>query len=100
MPNYSTPKVTKLEFLGGMKLKLFYDGKTKVVDIGDTDLPNRFPKLKQKEFFQKAVIDGGAVAWDDLHVDIDELIYDCPDVSEQKLPATGSFSKKIESLSK
>lgn len=79
MPNYPAPRVTKIEFLDGMKLKIFYDGKTKIIDIGDSDLPERFPKLKQKTFFQKAKIDGGSIAWDDLHVDLDELVYECPD---------------------
>lgn len=86
MPNYAAPKVTKIEFLEDMKIKLFFDGKTKVVDIGDSDLP-------EKEFFKKAVIDGGSLAWDDLHVDIDELIYECSDVTEKELPAT---VKKID----
>jgi len=96
MPNYQAPKVTKIEILDGMKLKFFYDGKTKIVDISDSDLPERFPKLKQKDFFQKAVIDGGSIAWDDLHIDLDELIYECPDVTDKNLPATGNFSKKVE----
>lgn len=96
MPNYAAPKVTKIEFLDGMKIKFFYDGKTKIVDIGgDSDLPERFPKLKQKEFFQKAVIDGGSIRWDDLHVDLDEIIYDFPEVTEKELPATGSYCEKV-----
>jgi len=95
MPNYAAPKVTKIEFLDDMKIKLFFEGKTKVVDIGDSDLPERFPKLKQKAFFQKAVIDGGSLAWDDLHVDLDELIYECPEVTEKELPATGSYCEKV-----
>lgn len=96
MPNYAAPKVTKIEFLDGLKIKLFFDGKTKVVDIGDSDLPERFPKLKQKDFFTKAVVDGGSIRWGDLHVDLDELIYDCPEVAEKELPATGSFGKKVK----
>jgi hypothetical protein len=97
MPNYTAPVVTKIEFLDGMKIKIFFDGKTKVVDIGDSDLPDRFPKLKQKDFFQKALTDVGALAWPDgLHVDLDELVYDFPDVGEKELPATGSFTKRLE----
>ena len=100
MPNYAAPKVVKLEFLDDMKIKLFFNGKTKIVDIGDSELPERFPKLKQKEFFQSAVIEGGSVAWGDLHVDLDELIYECPEVLEKELPATGSFCEKIAELTK
>ena len=91
MPNYAAPKVTKIEFLDGMKIKFFYDGKTKIVDIGcaDSDLPERFPKLKQKEFFQTAVIDGGSIRWGNLHVDLDEIIYEFPDATEIELLSTG-----------
>lgn len=102
MPNYAAPKVTKIEFLNGMKIKIFFEGKTKVVDIGDSDLPERFPKLKQKDFFKTAVLDGGSIAWDNLHVDLDELIYECPEAKEEEekdkeeFPATGNFHQKVK----
>lgn len=54
-------------------------------------------KLKQKDFFQTAVIDGGSIAWEDLHIDLDELIYECPDLTEK---ATASYSKKLEAALK
>lgn len=79
MPNYPAPKVTKIEFLDGMKIKFYFDGKTKVIDVADSDLPERFPRLKQDVFFKQAVINGGALAWGNLQVDLDEIIYEFPE---------------------
>jgi len=96
----TAPNVTKIEFIDGMKIKIFYDGKSKVVDIGDSDLPDRFPSLKQMNFFQKAKLDGGSIAWPDgLHIDLDELVYDFPDTEiNHTLPATGNYKTLIAAL--
>lgn len=95
MSNYSAPNVTKIEFLDGMKIKLFFEGQTKVVDIANSDIPDRFPDLKQVSFFHKAKLDGGSIAWPNgLHLDLDELVYECPN-AEETLPATGTFREKV-----
>lgn len=73
-----TPNVTKIEFLDGVKIKLFWEGRTKVVDLAYGDLPQRFPQLNQTAFFRTGSLDGGSIAWGDLHVDLNELIYDYP----------------------
>jgi hypothetical protein len=38
--------------------------------------------VKDLNYFKKAKQDGGAIGWPDgLHLDLDELVYDWPDVS-------------------
>lgn len=85
------PKVTKIEALENMKIRIEWDGKSKVVDISDSDLPDRFPKLKDMGYFKQAHLHGGSISWKDgLHLDLDELVYDWPDVGEvDKLKSTG-----------
>lgn len=73
------PKVKKIEVLENMKIRIEWDGKSKVVDISDSDLPNRFPKLKDRGYFKQAHLHGGSISWKDgLHLDLDELVYDWP----------------------
>jgi hypothetical protein len=80
MPNYNAPKVTKIEFLDEMEIAIYFDGKIKVVDLSQCDLAERFPRLQQRTYFTSGVLDGGAIAWGNLHVDLDELVYFFPGV--------------------
>ena len=71
--------ITKIELLDGMKLRLHHDGGTKIIDIETSSLPERFPNLKDPEFFKKVNLENGIVNWsDDLQLDADELIYEWP----------------------
>lgn len=98
MPNYAAPNVTRIQFLSGYKIKFFFGGQTKVVDFATSDLLERFPRLQQKDFFHKATLDGGSLAWpNDLHVDLDEIIYECPS-AEEDFPATGRLLAALKKL--
>jgi hypothetical protein len=89
MPNCIAPKVTDIKTMDDLKIQITWEGKVKVVDIADSDLPSRFPRLNDAGYFKSAKLDGGSISWPDgLHLDLDELVHDWPDVSTQ-------FSNKI-----
>jgi hypothetical protein len=90
MPNCETPNISKVEPLDGTKLKIYYNGKSKVIDLSTSDLIDRFPKLKDRKYFTSVTHHSGLLEWpDDFHLDLDELVNDWPDADE------GSFSTKI-----
>lgn len=94
MPNCELVKVTKIEVLEGLRIALHFSGKTKVVDIADSDLPKRFPKLKDRAYFESAKLDGGSVSWPDgLQIDLDEMVHDWPDAHAEPLPVASSYEK-------
>ena len=80
------PKVTKIEVKQKMLLHIKGAGIDKVVDIADSDLPARFPKLKDPEYFKKAKLAGGSVMWPDgFQIDLYELVYDWPETFSNKI---------------
>jgi len=93
MSDLTAPKVTKIEILDDLKIKIHWDGNFKIVDLNDSDLPSRFPKLKDRNYFQSAKLTGGAISWPEgLHLDLDELVYDWPDVKNYAEKIAGHYS--------
>jgi hypothetical protein len=88
MPNYAAPQVIKIEILDGLKIKLFLANKIKIIDLNDGDVAS-FPKLNDANYFKKAKLQGGSIIWPDgFQLDLDELVYEFPEVKN-------SFSTKI-----
>ena len=80
--------VEKIEHLGDGVLRITFDGNSKDIDISETSLAKRYPRLKDPDYVQKAYFEEGCIKWPEggPWLDADELEF---------IPETSKFKNRI-----